>query len=84
MAKVLVSLDGQLLAQLDSEARRRGMSRSALIAEMATKELGTATGPGANSKVHSAIQELQELFRTAKYDDSRDATAILREMRDSR
>jgi metal-responsive CopG/Arc/MetJ family transcriptional regulator len=39
MPKVMVSLPGELLADLDREAARRGSSRSALLALAAQREL---------------------------------------------
>jgi len=39
MAKVMVSLPEDLLAELDTEAKRRSTSRSALLASAARREL---------------------------------------------
>jgi len=39
MSKVMVSLPADLLEQLDAEAQRRSMSRSALLALAARREL---------------------------------------------
>lgn len=84
MAKVLVSVDDRLLEQIDDEARRRGLSRSALLSECAAKELGVAKGPGASPEVREAMRRADALFRSASYADDRDSTVIIREMRDSR
>jgi len=84
VAKILVSIDEGLLSQIDGEARRRGMSRSALVSEMAARELGLAAGPGASPTAQSAMRALTALFRNASYVDNRDSTSIIREMRDSR
>jgi len=84
MTKVLISIDDRLLERLDTEARQRGVTRSALVSDMAVKELGEAKGPGADPQVQQAIRDLQELFRNATYADNRDSTVIIREMRDSR
>jgi hypothetical protein len=84
VAKVLISIDDHLLERLDEEARHRGVTRSKLVSELASKELGPETGPGADPEVHAAIARLRELFRTAPYADKRDSTEIIREMRDSR
>lgn len=84
MAKVLISIDDRLLERIDEEAHRRKTSRSALVSEMAAKELGLAKGPGADPDVRAALEDLRELFRTASYADHRDSTTIIREMRDSR
>jgi hypothetical protein len=40
MAKILVSLPDDLLERLNREAARRGVTRSALIQQAATRELG--------------------------------------------
>ena len=40
MAKVLISLPRDLLDDIDREAERRGMSRSAFLRRAATHELG--------------------------------------------
>lgn len=82
MPKVLVSLDDWLLERLDREARARGLSRSALIAELAAKALAVPVGPGARPEVHEALDRLKELFRAVH--DPVDSTRIIREMRDSR
>ncbi|MBI2756154.1 MAG: ribbon-helix-helix protein, CopG family [Chloroflexi bacterium] len=82
MVKVLVSLDERLLERMDQEARTRGLSRSALIAEMANDRLGQELGPGARPEVQEALRNLKELFRDV--DDPVDSTQVIREMRDAR
>jgi hypothetical protein len=82
MPKVLVSLDDRLLERLDRAAAARGMSRSALIAELAAKGLGEPLGPGARPEVRDALRRVRELF--ADVADPVDSTQIVREMRDSR
>lgn len=84
MGKVLVSIDDRLLERLDGEARKRGQSRSALLSELAAKELGLAKGPGVSPEVGEAMRRMEALFRNATYADDRDSTVIIREMRDSR
>ncbi len=81
MAKVLVSIEDRLLERLDRMARERGVSRSALISELAKKALGELKGPGADQAVHKALREAQELFRDSPPGDS---TAWIRKERDSR
>jgi metal-responsive CopG/Arc/MetJ family transcriptional regulator len=39
MAKVMISLPDELLAQVDAEARRRGTTRSAMMREYASSAL---------------------------------------------
>lgn len=80
--KVLVSLDERLLARIDRAARRRGLSRSAYIAQLAAREPGTERGPGANRPVHAALRSLDRLFRRNPVPS--DATAEIRGMRDER
>ena len=82
MAKILVSLDDRLLKRLDREAAARGMSRSALIAELAAKGLGLPLGPGALPEVREALRRTKEMFAEVK--DPVDSTQVVREMRDSR
>jgi hypothetical protein len=82
MAKILVSLDDRLLERLDREAAARGMSRSALIAELAAKGLGHPLGPGARPEVREALRSTRQLFADVK--DPVDSTQIVRELRDSR
>jgi hypothetical protein len=81
MAKVLVSMDDRLLERVDREARVRGVSRSALLAELAAKGLGEPVGPGARPEVHRALDELSRLFRNVRDVDS---TTVFREERDAR
>ena len=81
MAKVLISLDDRLLERLDHEASARGLSRSALLAELAAKGLGEPMGPGARPEVRAALDQLRELFRDVHDVDS---TRIIREERDAR
>ena len=82
MAKVLVSLDTRLLDRLDREARTRGVSRSALIAELAAKGLGEPLGPGARPEVGRAIERIRELF--TGLEPAEESTATIRAMRDER
>ncbi|MCB8914477.1 MAG: ribbon-helix-helix protein, CopG family [Thermoleophilales bacterium] len=82
MQKVLVSFDEQLLKRIDRAAREMRMSRSALLAELASNGLAGREGPGADPEVHRAFDELQRLFEDAPA--SGDSTQIIRSMRDSR
>ncbi len=81
MAKVLISLNERLLERLDLEAAERRMSRSALIAELATKGLGEPVGPGASADAREAIRRLEALLQQSA---SGDSTAWIRQERDSR
>lgn len=82
MTKVLVSLDDGLLARIDREAKREGLTRSAYLARMAERELGTRKGPGRQAGVRRAMARLQQLARTNGFRE--DATAVIRAERDAR
>jgi hypothetical protein len=83
MAKVLVSIDDDLLRRIDAERAKRRVSRSAWLARVAQQELGEELGPGADPRVHAAMDSLKELFRTSPT-SSDDSTDLIREQRDAR
>lgn len=56
MAKVMVSIPDDLLAEIDSEASRQGTSRSALLQKAARLEIGL--GPADR---HEALAELDRI-----------------------
>jgi hypothetical protein len=60
--RVLISIDERLLARIDDACARRGMSRSAFIAQSASRDLEGAVGPGADPAVHAALARLDELI----------------------
>lgn len=76
-----MTLDERVLRRIDQEARRRGVSRSALVGELAARGLGVPVGPGADPSVQRAIERIQELAGGAPAGDS---TALIRAMRDGR
>jgi len=82
MTKVLVSLDEKLLERLDREAAERGLSRSALIQELAAKGLGEPLGLGARADVREALRQATELL--ANLPDTGDSTDWIRTERDAR
>lgn len=82
MTKILVSMDEKLVARVDREARRLGLTRSAYLARLAEREVGEAKGPGNDPKVHQALRNLDRLF--AENPHPGDITEIIRKMRDSR
>jgi len=82
MTKVLVSLDEQLLDRLDREAAGRGLSRSALIQELAAKGLGEPLGPGSRADVQEALRQATDMF--AGLPDTGDSTDWIRAERDAR
>jgi metal-responsive CopG/Arc/MetJ family transcriptional regulator len=75
MSKVMVSLPEELLRRIDEEARRRSMSRSALLAVAARQELARRD-PGA---VLEAISRSERRFRTA---GAFEAAELVRQDRD--
>jgi metal-responsive CopG/Arc/MetJ family transcriptional regulator len=77
MSKVMVSLPEELIHELDEEARRRSMSRSALLAAAARRELARSD-PGA---IDEAIRRSERRFRAA---GSFEATDLVRRDRDRR
>ena len=77
MAKVMVSLPDELVAELDEEARRRSTSRSALLAAAARRELARRD-PIA---VAEAIARSERRFLTA---GGFEAAELVRHDRDSR
>jgi metal-responsive CopG/Arc/MetJ family transcriptional regulator len=77
MAKVMVSLSDELLAQIDAEAKRRSTSRSALLASAARRELTRRD----SARVTEAIERSEQRFRTAGNFESAD---VVREDRDAR
>jgi len=77
MSKVMVSLPDELLRDLDEEARRRSMTRSALLAAAARRELARRD-PVA---VAEAIARSEERFRAA---GGFDAAELVRQDRDTR
>lgn len=82
MAKVLVSMDDDLLARIDKEARARGLSRSAYLSQLAARELEGRPGPGARPAVRGALARLDVLF--GRQPGLEDATAAVRHERDAR
>lgn len=76
MSKIMVSLPEDLLRRLDEEAKRRSISRSALIASAARRELGRRN-PDA---VAEAIARSEARFRASgKFE----ASDLIREHRDA-
>ncbi|HVB92620.1 MAG TPA: ribbon-helix-helix protein, CopG family [Acidimicrobiales bacterium] len=61
MSKVMVSLPEELIRDLDEEARRRSMSRSALLAAAARRELARREP----EIVAQAIARSEQRFRSA-------------------
>ena len=77
MSKVMVSLPDELLQRIDEEARRRALSRSALLAEAAERALARRDSPA----MAEAIARSEERFVSA---GSFDAADLVRAERDAR
>lgn len=84
MPKVLVTIEDNLLRQIDRTVRDRGLTRSAYLSELARRDLEQRRGPGADPAVRAAVQRLQQLFADAEPLTGEDATSLVREMRDER
>lgn len=78
MAKVMVSLPDELLSQLDAEAKRRGATRSGLLAEVVRRELAFPM-PDA---VRDAVAFLEECFAHAPPFEAADVVRLDRDERD--
>ena len=59
--RVLISIDERLLARIDEACARRGMSRSAYLAQLADADLLGGAGPGADPGVRSALATIDSL-----------------------
>lgn len=60
--RVLISIDERLLARIDDACARRGVSRSAYLAQLADADLVGGTGPGADPAVRVALATLDRLL----------------------
>jgi metal-responsive CopG/Arc/MetJ family transcriptional regulator len=62
MAKVLLSIDDELLARVDETARKRKLTRSAFVSETMRREVSISQKER-QAKFDRAIQSLNELAR---------------------
>jgi hypothetical protein len=60
--RVLISIDERLLARVDDACARRGLSRSAYLADA---DLAGGTGPGLDPDVRAALTTITELVGAA-------------------
>ena len=60
--RVLISIDERLLARIDDACDRLGMSRSAFIAQSASRDLDGSVGPGADPSVRTALATIDRLM----------------------
>ncbi len=77
MSKIMVSLPEELVREIDEVARRRSMSRSALLAAAARREIARPNP----ADVDDAIVRSERRFRTAGRFDAGD---LVRQDRGSR
>lgn len=87
MAKVMVSMPEELLAEIDRVAKETGRTRSGLLQHiwrLYMLDRLSRTRPGDRPGVREAIEKAQRTFLSAPVRDERDSTQIIREMRDSR
>lgn len=77
MSKVMVSIPDDLLADLDAEAARRSMSRSALLAAAARRELSRRD----SVQVAAAIERSEQRFRRAPPFEAADLVRRDRDLR---
>jgi metal-responsive CopG/Arc/MetJ family transcriptional regulator len=80
VAKILISIDDDLLKRIDRAAKAHGLARSAYLARLAEQDLVVASGRAARS-LHSAFARLDRLFEKAPPGN---ATAEIRAERDAR
>jgi hypothetical protein len=64
--RVLISIDERLLERIDDACARRGVSRSAYLAQLAGADLVGGTGPGADPTVRAALAALDGLLADAR------------------
>ena len=63
--RVLISIDERLLARVDQARGRSGMTRSAYLALLASRDLDAGTGPGKTPGARAALGALDGLLRDA-------------------
>ncbi|MDO8186307.1 hypothetical protein Q5424_14425 [Conexibacter sp. JD483] len=84
MAKVLVTIEDNLLKRIDRSVGDRGLTRSAYLSELARRDLDAQLGPGADPAVHAAWDRLQQLGREMEYATDEDVVSLVRRTRDER
>jgi len=80
--KILVTLDDALVRDLDRAARERGVTRSALLAAIAERDLRQRT-PEQQREIDGALQALRKLAGRCGT-AGEDSSTIVRRMRDER
>ena len=64
--RVLISIDERLLDRIDEACARRGLTRSAYLAQLADADLVGGIGPGADPAVRSALATIDSLVGRAR------------------
>ena len=82
VAKVLLSINEELLRLVDDAADKLGMSRSAYLSRLAARELEASRAPGTTARARSAIARLDRLFSEAPR--GMDAVDAIRAEREAR
>lgn len=80
--KILVTFDDALIRRLDRAARDQGVTRSALLATIAERDLRRRT-PERQREIDSALRSLRALAERCGTADE-DAATVVRGMRDER
>lgn len=81
--KVLLSLDQRVVSRIDRAAKRRGLTRSAYVEQLAVADLASEKGPGADPSVRAALASVDDLFERNPV-PAEDLTLVIRRMRDER
>lgn len=82
MARIHVSIDDRLLIRLDRAAAEAGLTRGTYLAALVTRELETASRPGADPRVRRALARLDRLFEGQVMKE--DPAVAIRAERDAR
>lgn len=80
--KILLSMDERLLTRIDKAARAAGLSRSAYLSRLASRELRAGRSADERRRIHQAMRRLDSLARA--HGAAGDTTAAIREARDER
>jgi len=60
--RVLISIDERLLSRIDQAVTRRGMTRSGYLAQLASADLESESGPGRKPGAVGAMGGIGERF----------------------
>ena len=79
--RVLISIDERLLVRVDQAARRSGMTRSAYLAQLASRDLDGGGGPGGGSGAKAASANCYRRPYRRRAAPSMEALVVLRSVR---